>query len=184
MGSLATKLAQLGGTARGRAESRALSPSAPAGAAAGRGPFARPLHVQPVRSPMYFRFRPLGAGLPAVGRGFWPPWAGRARKQRRQWRCGDRGVGHGCEPEPEWAGAAGRLHASGRREVPDRLVGCETARGGPGAGEPGGAESCPPRTCAASGALRPPASSPLAPPCVGKLNPAWEPRESPARTLC
>lgn len=34
------------------------------------------------------------------------------------------------------------------------------------------------------GRCGPPASSPLAPPCVGRLNPAWEPRESPARTLC
>lgn len=101
-----------------------------------------------------------------MGRGFLPPGAGRARK--RQQRRGDRGAGHGCEPEPEWAGAAGGLRAGGHREVPDRLVGAEAGRAGPRAGEARGrGRRRAPHTCAASRELLSPPLSPLTPPCVG-----------------
>lgn len=67
----------------------------------------------------------LGRGFPAGWAGLPAAGAGRARKR---WRWDE--PGHGCEPEPERAGAAGGLRARGRREVPDRLVGAGPDRGG------------------------------------------------------
>lgn len=129
---------------------------------------------------------------------------GPARK--RQQRRGDCGAGHGGEPEPERASAAGGLRAGGHREVPDRLVGGETGqgrargclRGGSVWGEPGTREErereqgaapqqvarglpvCPLHT--AAGVLSPPVT-----PCpadCGQVKPGFQgPSESPPLPL-